>query len=114
LTSEQAARVVLISGAGMATFVLIQGSKQHRATEETYKSLWAIGLLTLGLAIFADFVPGVAGPFALLVLIAMAVRNTGALGSVIGGAGARRGSGRPYKSSAPPKPGAPSPGTPHQ
>lgn len=86
MTSEQASRIVLLSGAGMATFVLVQASRQGRPQEKTFKSLWAIGLVTLGLAIFADFAPEVAGPFALLVLIAMAVRNTGALGSVIGGA----------------------------
>lgn len=87
MTSEQASRVVLISGAGMATFTLVQASRSGRPQERTFRSLWAIGLLTLGLAIFADFAPEVAGPFALLVLIAMAVRNTGALGSVIGGVG---------------------------
>ncbi len=67
-------------------FTLVQAKRQGRPSEKTFKALWAIGLLTLGLAIFADFAPEVAGPFALLVLIAMAVRNTGALGSVIGGA----------------------------
>ncbi len=88
MTSAQASRVVLISGAGMATFTLVQAKRQGRPSEKTFKALWAIGLLTLGLAIFADFAPEVAGPFALLVLIAMAVRNTGVLGSVIGGAAA--------------------------
>lgn len=85
MTTEQASRVVLLCGAGMGTFVLIQASRTQRPTEATYKSLWAIGLVTLGLAVFADFVPQIAGPFALLVLIAMAARNSGALGSVIGG-----------------------------
>lgn len=85
MTTEQASRVVLLCGAGMATFVLIQASRTGRPSEATYKSLWAIGLVTLGLSVFADFVPQIAGPFALLVLIAMAARNSGALGSVIGG-----------------------------
>jgi hypothetical protein len=102
----------------MATFVLIQAKKEGRAGEDTYKSLWAIGLMTLGLAVFADFVPGVAGPFALLVLLAMAVRNTGALGDVIGGAGTKRGKGTAKKSTAktsaphaPQKPGVVVPGS---
>lgn len=73
-----------MSGAGMATFVLVNAARTGNH-ERTYKSLWAIGLLTLGLSVFADFAPEVAGPFALLVLIAMAVRNTGVLGNVIGG-----------------------------
>lgn len=100
MTSEQASRMVLLTGAGMATITVIQAQRQGRPQEKTFKALWAIGLLTLGLAIFADFVPEVAGPFALLVLLAMAVRNSGALGSVIGGAGvrpARGGSNVPQK-----------------
>lgn len=87
MTPEQASRIVLLCGAGMATFVLIQSSRTQRPSEATYKSLWAIGLVTLGLSVFADFVPQIAGPFALLVLIAMAARNSGALGTVIGGIG---------------------------
>ena len=86
MTSPQASRVVLISGAGMAIFVLIHAHQKGQPFEKTYKSLWAVGAVTLGLSVFADFAPEVAGPFALLVLIAMAVRNSGALGSVIGGA----------------------------
>lgn len=82
--------MVLVSGAGMAVYVLTVAAKEGRPQERTFKSLWAIGLVTLGLAIFADFVPDVAGPFALLVLIAMAVRNTGVLGSVVGGPGSVR------------------------
>lgn len=87
MTGEQASRVVFISGAGMATFVLINAKRQGHVGEQTFRSLWAVGALTVGLAIFADFVPEVAGPFALLVLIAMAARNTGSFGSVIGGGG---------------------------
>jgi uncharacterized membrane protein len=115
MTNEQAARIVVISGAGMATFVLIQAKRQGKPTETTFRSLWAIGLLTLGLAVFADFAPQVAGPFALLVLIAMAVRNTGTLGSVIGGGGtpAKK---KPYRSTGTRKSetGSQSPGIPHQ
>lgn len=85
MSSEQASRIVLLCGAGMGTFVLIQAAREGRAQEKTYKSLWAIGLVTLGLAVAADFVPQIAGPFAVLVLIAMAARNSGAIGSVIGG-----------------------------
>lgn len=110
MTSEQASRVVFVSGAGMATFVLIQAARDKRPQERTYKSLWAIGLLTIGLSVFADFAPQVAGPFALLALVAMATRNTGALGSVIGGGPAVRGSAS--TASRPPATAAPRKGSP--
>lgn len=85
MNSPQAARVVLLTGAGLAMFTMIQARRTGRPSEETYKSLWAIGGLTIGLSAAADFAPDLAGPFAVLVLVAAAARNSGALGSVIGG-----------------------------
>lgn len=85
MDSTTASRMVLVSGGLMATYVLLEASKKHKPSEETFKSLWAVGALTVGLSVFADFMPRVAGPAALLVLAAMAARNTGALGSIIGG-----------------------------
>lgn len=83
MTPEQAARVVFISGMIEAGYVLVRASRGGLEDGTTYRSLWSIGLLTLGLAVFADFIPEVAGPFAILVLIAMIVRNRGELGKVI-------------------------------
>jgi hypothetical protein len=101
MTSEQAARVVFVSGMLEAGYVLIRGSKGI-TDGKTYKSLWAIGLLTLGLAVFADFIPQVAGPFAVLVLVAMIIRNRGELGSVITpGSPASSKPARGYRSSTP-------------
>lgn len=86
MSSEQAARIVFIAGMLEAGYVLIRASRGGLGEGKTYRSLWAIGLLTLGLAVFADFIPQVAGPFAVLVLVAMVVRNRGELGNVIQGA----------------------------
>lgn len=93
MTSASAARMVLVCGGIEAIYVLVRGP--GLGEEKTYKSLWAIGLLTLGLSIFADFVPEVAGPFALLVLIAMAARSRGELGQVLGASRASSTSTRP-------------------
>lgn len=84
MSSEQAARIVFVAGMIEASYVLVRGSRKTLVAGTTYRSLWAIGVLTLGLAVFADFVPQVAGPLALLVLIAMVIRNRGELGSVLG------------------------------
>lgn len=83
MSSEQAARVVFVAGMVEAGYVLIRATRGGLREGQTYKSLWAIGLLTLGLAVLADFVPQVAGPFAMLVLVAMIVRNRGEIGGVI-------------------------------
>lgn len=94
MTPDASKRLVFLAGAGMATYVLIAARGGRKDPERTYKSLWAIGVVTLGLSIVADFAPQVAGPFALLVFLAMAVRNSGQLGTVLqagaGSAGARR------------------------
>lgn len=81
MTPEQASRVVFVSGTIMAVYVLLRGRKNGA---DPFRSLWAVGALTLGLAVAADFAPQVAGPFALLVLVAMIARNRGAIGEVIG------------------------------
>ena len=89
---------MLACGLVEAGYVLLR-ARHPLPQGRTWRSLWAIGLVTLGLAFFADFVPQVAGPFAVLVLIAMAVRSKGELGQVIGAAGAS--SGVPSSSPAP-------------
>jgi hypothetical protein len=76
--------VVMLTGLLMIAFVGIE-AKRGTATGSTYKKIWAIGVLTLGLGAASDFVPDLVGPFALLVLLAAYARNQGALGSVIGG-----------------------------
>jgi hypothetical protein len=68
----------------MVAFIGIE-AKRGTATGSTYKKIWAIGVLTLGLGAASDFAPDLVGPFAFLVLIAAYARNQGALGSVIGG-----------------------------
>jgi hypothetical protein len=73
-----ASRLVIVCAALEAGFVLINGRKY--GADRTFRALWAIGAVTLGLAVLADFVPQVAGPFALLVMLAMAVRSKGELG----------------------------------
>lgn len=80
MSSQQASRIVFLAGSIEAVYVLLRANK---GGTRSFKSLWAIGVLTLGLAVAADFVPEVAGPFALLVLVAMIARNRGEIGTVI-------------------------------
>lgn len=89
MTPATAARLVLVSTLGMAAITL--AASRGRPHERTFRALWAIGVLSLGLGIAADVVPQVAGPFALLVLVAFAARNAGTLGAVLPGGTATAG-----------------------
>lgn len=72
-----ATAIVFITGALLAGIALLNGGK-------TYKKIWAAGVLTTGLSIFADFAPEVVGPFALLIIIAALAKDQGAIGSFLG------------------------------
>jgi hypothetical protein len=85
--------MVFVCGGLEAAVVLAQAKQTGRDEGTVVRQVWAIGALTLGLAIFADFVPEVAGPFALLVLVALAARSRGELGLLLGTRGT--GSGGP-------------------
>lgn len=80
--STQASKVVLVTTGLMVALTLIE--HHFNPVDGTlYKRLWALGLVGLGLSVLADFVPQVAGPFAVLVAIAMIARRPGILGSFI-------------------------------
>lgn len=83
MSSEQAGRLVLIAGAAEAAIVLA-AMRGEDDKERRLRALWAVGVLTLGLAIAADFVPQLAAPFAILVAVAMATRYPGELGKALG------------------------------
>jgi hypothetical protein len=84
LSPQQSSRIVVICALIETIFVLTHAHLSSQSTEKTIKSLWAIGALAFGLAIFSDFLPQVAGPFALLVLVALAARQRGEIGTVLG------------------------------
>lgn len=82
MTTRTASTVVLLAGALMAFYVLRSKPEGSR-----YKALWAVALMTLGLSVLADFAPDLAGPFAVLVMIAAYMRHKGTLGKVLPGQG---------------------------
>lgn len=81
MDSQQATNTVFITGGVMVVFTLAEHHFSP-ADFDLYKQLWAVGALTLVLAITADFVPEVAGPLALLILVAMAIKKGKYLGLV--------------------------------
>ena len=71
--------MVLLAGGLMFAAIGIK-----RATiQDPFKFAWAAGVITLFLSVLADVAPEVAGPFAILVLLAVYWRNRGVLGSVL-------------------------------
>lgn len=84
MTSSEATKLVFI-GAGATAAVVVASTSNE---EERFKSLWAIGLLTIGLAALADFAPQLAGPFAVLIAVAAVARHPGSLGARLGFGGA--------------------------
>lgn len=110
MNPQQSARTVVVCAMLELFFVLAQARQNNRTREQTVKSLWAIGVLALGLSMASDFVPQVAGPFAILVLVALAARSRGELGQVLGTAASTP---SPAASTShPTRPGGESPGGP--
>jgi hypothetical protein len=78
---SDAARFVVLLGIGDAAIVLWR----HRdwGADTTYSSLWAIALLTIVLQAFAEAIPQVAVPFAILVFLSLAIYHPTRVGARI-------------------------------
>lgn len=79
MSPATAKTIVLVSGGLMFAMIGIRRS----SFPDPFRSAWAAGVITLGLAVLSDVAPEIAGPFAILVLMAVAWKNKGALGSVL-------------------------------
>ncbi len=101
MNTAQASRIVVICAFIEAAFILAR-ARRGTAHDATVKSLWAIGVVTLGLSMVADFAPQVAGPFAVLMLAALAARSRGELGEVLGVSPASSSSSPPAATTAAP------------
>lgn len=74
--------MVLVS-VGLLVVLTVVENHFNPTKGELYKQLWALGVVGLGLSVLADFVPQIAGPFAILVAVAMVARRPGVLGTFI-------------------------------
>lgn len=90
-STATARRWVLLSMVGLLILAAYKDAKQiNSGGEGLFKRLWGVGMLGLMLSAAADFVPQIAGPFALLVLAGYATSGgdkaiTNILGKVSGG-----------------------------
>ena len=91
MSPQSAKTIVLVAGGFMFAAIAIK----RDSISDPFRFAWAAGGITLGLTLLADLAPEIAGPFAILVLMAVYWNNRGVLGSVLpsgplpAGAGAR-------------------------
>lgn len=79
MSPNTAKSVVLLTGALMFAAIGIRRGQ----ISDPFRFAWAAGVITIGLSLLADIAPQVAGPFAILLLLAVYWRNRGVIGSVI-------------------------------
>lgn len=84
MSPQSAKTIVLVAGGFMFAAIAIK----RDSIPDPFRFAWAAGVITLGLSLLADLAPEIAGPFAILVLMAVYWKNRGVLGSVLPGGGA--------------------------
>lgn len=65
--------VSMLVVSGVVGYDLVRGELKNPSADTAFRTAWAIGVLFLLLAIMADTVPGIAGPFAGLVALAVLI-----------------------------------------
>ena len=88
-SSAQAAKAVVVGGLTMGGITLAQSFRapQTFVTGGVYKRLWRIAVVTLVLGVAADFAAELVLPLAVLIVLAFVVKNQGAFGAIVKGAG---------------------------
>jgi hypothetical protein len=83
--APQARQLVLVSMLGTGAVVVydLLGHSGTLGPDESFRAVWSLALLFLLLAVMADTLPELAGPFALLVLLAVLVGRGQALGAIV-------------------------------
>lgn len=75
MNESQANKAVFITAGVLIAATLVEIAYAPKKPNP-FKRIWGIGLLSLVLAITADFIPEVAGPLALLILTSVAVHDS--------------------------------------
>lgn len=78
MSPATAKTTVLVTFALMLAFIALEKTGQPK-----YKRAWAAGIIALALSFLADIAPEVAGPLALLTLMAVAVKYRGELSGIL-------------------------------
>lgn len=85
MEAPQARQLVLVSMIGTGGVVVYDliSHKDSLGEDQSFRAIWSLALLFMLLAVLADTVPELAGPFALIVLLAVLIGRQGVLGSIV-------------------------------
>jgi hypothetical protein len=78
VSASSARTIVLLAGGLMFAAVYLRRDR----IPDPFRFAWAAGVITLFLSVLADTVPEIAGPFAILVVMAVYWRNRAVLGTL--------------------------------
>lgn len=82
--SRQLVLVSMVVTGGVVAYDLTRGELKGKAgADSAFRVVWSVSVLFLLLAILADVVPGLAGPFAGLVALAVLVGRSGSVNQIV-------------------------------
>lgn len=93
MSPETARKVVVASAVIGAAAIVYQAKSSGTPTTTTYRRVWGLLLLVIGGSVLADFVPGIVGPYMVLVLLGFLLANRGGLGALFRSASTAAGTG---------------------
>lgn len=82
-TARQLVLVSMLLSGGVIMYDLLK-HRDNLGADASFRAVWSMALLFMLLAIMADTVPELAGPFAGLVALAILIGRKGALASIVG------------------------------
>lgn len=85
METSQARQLVLVSfvvSGGVILYDIVKHGDGLTAEQE-FRAVWSLALLFLLMAMMADLVPGLAGPFAALVALAILMGRQSALSAIV-------------------------------
>ena len=79
MSSSSAKTLVLVTAGLLFAAIAVK----RNSIADPYRYAWAAGVITIFLSILADIAPEIAGPFAVLLLFAVYVKNRKVLGPLV-------------------------------
>jgi uncharacterized membrane protein len=82
-TGRQVVLVSMVVVGAVVAYDLVRGELKQPAAGYAFRTVWSIAVLFLLLAILADTVPALAGPFAGLVALAVLIGRAGTVNQIV-------------------------------
>lgn len=82
-TARQLVLISMLLSGGVIMYDVLK-HRDSLGADQSFRAVWSMALLFLLLAILADTIPELAGPFAALTTLAILIGRQGALSSIVG------------------------------